>query len=60
MKCIICKSKIKKESNGWDGGHNAEPVIKGRCCIICNDAIVIPMRLAECNLIPRRIKKNPN
>jgi hypothetical protein len=45
MKCCICGSEIMKEYNGWDQGHNAEPVMNGRCCGPCNWTIVIPTRL---------------
>lgn len=46
MKCVICKNEIEVQpTTGWDKGHNAEPVKKGRCCDGCNSAIVIPCRL---------------
>ena len=32
----------------WDMGENAEPVVKdGRCCMHCNDTIVIPERIKQ-------------
>ena len=46
MKCSICKDKITSDFNGWGGGHNADPVNDGRCCSVCNDIIVTPMRLS--------------
>ena len=48
MKCTICGLEIKTDSDGkWDGGHNAEPINKGRCCEKCNNIVVIPMRLRQ-------------
>jgi hypothetical protein len=44
-KCVICGSEIMREWNGWDGGHNAEPVKEGRCCAPCNYTIVVPTRI---------------
>ena len=46
-KCSICKEPIQPDFNGWDGGHNAEPINSGRCCAMCNDMIVIPRRMSE-------------
>ena len=46
MKCSICKNKIDVQSNGWEEGHNALPLSNGRCCTLCNDTEVIPMRMA--------------
>lgn len=45
MKCVICEEKILPDLNGWAGGHNPEPLAKGRCCGLCNAEIVIPVRL---------------
>jgi hypothetical protein len=46
MKCSICKKEIPVSFGGWDGGNNAEPVVKdGRCCDYCNATVVIPMRM---------------
>ena len=45
MKCVICKGKITPDANGWDGGHNAEPVKKGQCCGECNHTVVTPIRI---------------
>ena len=30
MKCVICSRRITTDPDGWDGGHNAEPVAKGK------------------------------
>lgn len=38
-KCSICN----KSYIGY--GNNAEPINDKRCCDICNETIVIPMRL---------------
>ena len=46
MTCDICKSKITPHHLGWDGSHNAEPVVKnGKCCDVCNTSVVIPARI---------------
>ena len=47
MKCIICKEKITPDPDGWEGGHNAEPIAEGRCCGDCNWGLVTPARLFE-------------
>ena len=49
MKCVICSQRISTDPDGWDGGHNAEPVAKGKCCGACN-AIVIVRRLNDFQL----------
>ena len=41
MKCDICSNAIIADPDGWDGGHNAEPIVKGRCCGICNKIVII-------------------
>ena len=46
MKCSICTSEIDVQANGYEGGHNALPISNGRCCTICNDNVVVPMRMA--------------
>ena len=46
MKCVICNEKISPDPDGWNGGHNAEPITEGRCCGDCN-AIVIVRRLND-------------
>ena len=43
--CVICDEDITADPNGWDGGHNAEPVSDGRCCGDCNDRVVMVARL---------------
>jgi len=44
MKCDICDGKIDEHShNGkvyWTEGHNAEPLVSGRCCDACNDLVI--------------------
>jgi hypothetical protein len=47
MKCSICNREIPVEPGGWAGGHNAEPINKGRCCDECNDTVVVPARLRQ-------------
>ena len=46
-KCVICNEKITADPNGWDGGHNAEPVKEGQCCGDCNNTVVFPARLVQ-------------
>ena len=41
MECVICNSKIVPDPDGWDGGHNAEPIAKGRCCGDCNHIVTV-------------------
>jgi len=41
MECVICNSKIIPDPDGWDGGHNAEPIAKGRCCGDCNHIVTV-------------------
>ena len=46
QECSICSDKIYPEPvSNWDKGHNAYPVNEGRCCSICNDTIVTPVRI---------------
>jgi hypothetical protein len=44
MKCCICKGEIQAHShNGkvyWSEGHNAQPLVDGRCCDTCNGYVV--------------------
>lgn len=46
--CVICKDSIGMDKNGWEGGHNAEPIAKGSCCEKCN-VVVTMARLAGIN-----------
>jgi hypothetical protein len=44
--CSICRGPIEiNYLTQWRYGHNAQPVNDGRCCVTCNDTVVIPMRL---------------
>ena len=36
---------ISPDLDGWDGGHNAEPINTGRCCDSCTSTFVIPHRI---------------
>ena len=45
MKCSICFINITADPNGWEGGHNAEPINDGECCYLCKEKVVIPARL---------------
>jgi hypothetical protein len=44
LKCCLCGDDIR-EVNGWDKGHNAEPIEAGRCCNVCNNDKVLPARI---------------
>lgn len=46
MKCSICKAEIKPVGD-WKYGKNAEPIKHGRCCEMCNIAVVIPTRIRQ-------------
>ena len=54
--CVICGFEIGTDENGWDGGHNAEPFSKGRCCLLCNNEFVIPLRLKSVGYSEEQIK----
>ncbi len=52
MKCVLCKEQIDAQRTPfgevvWEGGHNAEPIKRGRCCSVCNETRVIPARLEQ-------------
>jgi hypothetical protein len=47
-KCSICEEIIMPDLDGWDGGHNAEPINSGKCCGFCNARIVTPTRIVLC------------
>lgn len=50
--CDICKGDIdhhvdeKTGKTYWTHGHNAEPVLNGRCCDVCNEH-VFALRLKQ-------------
>ena len=48
--CSICGQEIGVDTNGWTGGHNAQPINDGRCCEDCNWNVVIPERFAKLNI----------
>jgi hypothetical protein len=62
-RCVICNKPIDiqqfPDGHTWAGGHNAEPIHKGRCCSTCNDMHVIPTRIAriQAGLDPRALFK---
>ena len=39
--------EITADLDGWDGGHNAEPVKEGQCCGNCNNTVVTLARLVK-------------
>ena len=41
MKCVICSQRISTDPDGWDGGHNADPIAQGKCCGACNEIVII-------------------
>ncbi len=46
MKCCICNDLILPNAmNGWDKGNNAEPVMEGRCCDMCDGTVVMTRRI---------------
>lgn len=45
--CCICNNPIGEEPEGWEQGHNAQPVKDGRCCTTCNYTVVIPRRMND-------------
>ena len=47
--CEVCEGDIDVQPGGWDGGHNANPVVDGRCCSSCNWMIVVPARVGVFN-----------
>jgi hypothetical protein len=55
MLCVICNEIIKTEINGWDRGHNAEPVKSGRCCSACKKGVVIPKQSSKCRKENKKI-----
>jgi len=46
MKCCLCGGKIKKVGT-WTKGNNAQPLMDGRCCGVCDITKVIPTRLKQ-------------
>jgi hypothetical protein len=49
-RCCICNEllDVKRTDEGkvyWTNGHNAEPVMTGRCCDVCQWGKVMPARL---------------
>jgi len=47
--CSICTAPIDVQgtkSGTWYAGHSSWPVNEGRCCTWCNNAVVIPFRVA--------------
>jgi hypothetical protein len=47
LRCIICRMEIEPDLTGYAGGHNAEPVRRGRCCEECNWTVVVPTRFSR-------------
>ena len=44
--CCICGEIIEQDPvSGYCDGHDAAPVVNGRCCIHCNYKEVLPTRL---------------
>ena len=56
MKCVICSRRITTDPDGWNGGHNAEPVAEGRCCHWCNEIVII-RRLNDFQLLRYQNRK---
>ena len=49
--CVICSALFQ------EFGHNAAPVKRGRCCNLCNDAVVIPERIRLMRLQDETVHK---
>jgi hypothetical protein len=49
--CVICSALFQ------EFGHSAEPVKRGRCCNLCNDAVVIPERIRLMRLQDETVHK---
>ena len=47
MQCSICLREIDGGTGPWGADHNASPVTEGRCCRICNETVVIPIRMEQ-------------
>jgi hypothetical protein len=52
MDCVICGGVIepKRTPDGvvyWTQGENAQPVADGRCCVTCNNEVVLPWRFVK-------------
>ena len=48
--CCICGRPIEEEANGWNYGHNPDPVATGpddRCCGVCDWFVVQPARIRK-------------
>ena len=51
MKCCLCSGPIDERRDlttgevYWTEGHNAEPVMNGRCCDECNATVVMTRRI---------------
>ena len=51
--CCICGKKVAEKLHPktgemyWNQGEDAYPVADGRCCIPCNNNIVVPARLEK-------------
>jgi hypothetical protein len=48
--CSICNASYTGH------GHNAWPVSNGRCCDICNDMAVLPVRRARSDMARERLE----
>tara|TARA_R100000664_G_C2741683_1_gene130060 strand:- start:19 stop:357 length:339 start_codon:yes stop_codon:yes gene_type:complete len=40
--CVLCSRECENEY-----GNNAQPLVEGRCCDVCNEKKVIPMRVLQ-------------
>jgi hypothetical protein len=45
--CCICGNEIVAHpiTNEGANGCNAQPVMEGRCCIVCDQNVVLPRRM---------------
>ena len=47
LTCCLCNCEIKEDITGYAFGHNAQPLVDGRCCEGCNSAKVLPIRIIQ-------------
>ena len=43
--CVLCAGNLPRHP------HNASPIVKGQCCDVCNQQLVLPYRIFRCRTI---------
>ena len=51
--CTLCGDQIA-DNHGWILGHNAAPIVEGRCCESCNMTKVFPRRMEDAKKIQQQ------